>query len=108
MNTSRLEQIEAMLLNDPKDPFLYYALAMENSKIGKDSKTLEIYEQLIIDHPNYIGTYYHFGKLLEKLGNVEKAEKIYTLGIEKAKAAKELHALSELQSALNLLLYGDD
>lgn len=108
MNKSRLEQIEAMLLKEPKDPFLNYALAMENSKIGRDDKTLELYEQLIIDHPNYIGTYYHLGKLLEKFGNSEKAEKIYTLGIEKAKANKEFHALSELQSALNLLLYGDD
>lgn len=108
MNNSRLEQIEAMLLKDPKDPFLNYALAIENSKIGREDKTLAIYETLLQDHPNYIGTYYHFGKLLEKIGDMEKAEKIYNLGIEKARSMKEFHALSELQSALNLLLYGDD
>jgi hypothetical protein len=55
-----------------------------------------------------VATYYHLGKLLIAQGEKEAALAWFNLGIEHAKAAKELHALSELQSAKLELEYEDD
>jgi lipoprotein NlpI len=55
-----------------------------------------------------VATYYHLGKLLISLGKKEEALAWFNLGIVQAKASKELHSLSELQSAKLELEYEDD
>ncbi len=49
--------------------------------------------------PTYIGSYYHLGKLHERLGDEEKAIKIYERGMEEAKKAGDNHTYNELQGA---------
>lgn len=49
--------------------------------------------------PDYVGTYYHLGKLYEEIEEGEKALEIYQKGIEIAKKIKDQHALSELMGA---------
>lgn len=100
---NRIEQLEAFLREAPQDPFLHYALTMEYLKIGDQQKTKAGFENLVASYPDYVGTYYHFGKFLEKEGNTEVAESIYNKGILVAKLARNMHAMGELQGALNLL-----
>ena len=50
--------------------------------------------------PSYVGLYYHLGKLLERLERIEEAVSVYRDGIGIATRLKDLHARSELQSAL--------
>lgn len=100
---TRIEQLQQFLLETPDDPFLHYALTMEYVKLGKKEEALEKFEQLIQNYPDYLGTYYHFGKLLEQERQRERAVDIYTLGINLARNKRNMHALSELQGALNLL-----
>lgn len=104
---SRIEQIKAFLTESPEDAFLNYALATELVGMGKDNEAEELYRKLLALHPNYIATYYHLGKLLERKFEKDAAMEIYRLGIIKAKESKEQHSLSELQSALLELEYGD-
>ena len=51
----------------------------------------------------YVGSYYHLGKLLERLQQEEKAIATYEKGIEMAKQVGDAHAANELRSALEEL-----
>jgi len=105
---SRIDQIRQFLLDSPNDSFLRYALAQELQKQGDVEAAKEAYLWLTDNQPSYVATYYHLGKLLIAQGEKEAALAWFNLGIEHAKAAKELHALSELQSAKLELEYEDD
>ena len=105
---SRIDQIRQFLQDSPNDSFLHYALAQELQKQGDVEAAKEAYLWLTDNQPSYVATYYHLGKLLIAQGEKEAALAWFNLGIEHAKAAKELHALSELQSAKLELEYEDD
>lgn len=96
---SRKAQIEAMLADSPNDAFLRFALAKEYEKEGADAGAREVYEALIVDQPEYVGTYYHLGKTLERLDEPAKAWQIYTEGISVTKRLGERHAMNELAGA---------
>lgn len=100
---NRLEQLKQFIEESPQDPFLYYAMTMEYLKLGDDEKAKEGFEYLISYYPSYVGTYYHFGKFLEKKNDFERAERIYSQGIGVSFAARNMHAMGELKSALNQL-----
>ncbi len=101
MQTSRLEKLLEFLKNEPEDPFLKYALATEYLRLNETDKALKYYQDLIINHKDYVGTYYHLGKLYEALNRKEDAVKTYQDGINIARAARDNHALSELQAVYN-------
>ena len=105
---SRIDQIRQFLQDSPNDSFLRYALAQELQKQGDVEAAKDAYLWLTDNQPSYVATYYHLGKLLIAQGEKEVALAWFNLGIEHAKAAKELHALSELQSAKLELEYEDD
>lgn len=102
---NRIDQLKAYLEESPEDAFLNYALATEYVGLGDDDKAADIFRTLLEKHPDYIATYYHLGKLLERKAAKEEAILIYEKGIEKAKKSGERHSLSELQSALLELQY---
>ncbi|MEY4003622.1 MAG: hypothetical protein RIT07_1664 [Bacteroidota bacterium] len=102
---NRIAQLMNFLKESPDDPFLNYALATEYVSAGNDQQAESIFQDLLEKHPDYIATYYHLGKLLERKTDKEGAILIYEKGIEKAKKSGERHSLSELQSALLELQY---
>lgn len=67
--------------------------------MGQVATALEMYEALVDDHPDYVGTYYHLGKLYETLDRTEDALAAYESGIEIAEEQNDRHARSELQDA---------
>jgi len=104
MQISRLEKLLEFIKSEPEDPFLKYALATEYLRINQTDKALEYYEDLINNHPNYTGTYYHLGKLYEALNRKDDALKTYETGIKITREQRDNHALSELQAVYNELL----
>ncbi|MFT6000747.1 MAG: tetratricopeptide (TPR) repeat protein [Neolewinella sp.] len=96
---SRKAQIEAMLTESPQDAFLRFALAKEYEKEGAHAGARKAYEALLADQPEYVGTYYHLGKILERLEEQAEAWRIYTEGIAVTKRLGEKHAMSELAGA---------
>lgn len=96
---SRLDTIQQMLESNPKDAFLRFALAKEYEKSGDDERVKAIYQELVDDSPEYVGTYYHLGKTLERLGEEAAAFKTYTKGMEICKKLGENHARAELAGA---------
>ncbi len=101
----RIEKLKAFLKESPKDCFLNHALALEYIKIGHDLEARERFEMNIHNDPNYIATYYHLGKLLERAGQNPEAMAIYEKGMQAAKAAGDMHTYSELQGAYEELAY---
>ncbi|WP_028566951.1 tetratricopeptide repeat protein [Salisaeta longa] len=96
----RIEQLEAFLAEDPDDTFTRFALAQEHLKQDAPERALAYFEDLVATDPGYVGTYYHLGKLYERMGRTEDAIATYEQGIEHARAQKQTKDLSELQDAL--------
>lgn len=102
---NRIARIQEMLQSNPADQFLRHALALEWIKLGKDAEAKVLFEAILTDDPNYIGSYYHLAKLLERIGDTNAAIQWYEKGMEAAKAAKDQHSYNELQSAYEDLAY---
>ena len=103
----RLQYIQEMLKNEPKDSFLNYALALEYAKINEIKKAIEIIEELLVKDRNYIGAYYELGKYYEQIEQRQAAIGIYKKGIEIAQEQNNKKTLRELNEAL-LMLQEDD
>jgi len=111
MSSTRLSKLLEFLESDANDPFILYALATEYNNLNDKEKAYSFYLQLTDKHPDYVGTYYHLGKLLEKDGEKEKAIETYEKGMQVARSKRDMHAFSELQGAYNIaagLDYEDD
>ena len=95
----RIEKIKEFLKKTPDDSFLLHALALEYIKLGDELKARQLFEGILARDAGYIGSYYHLGKLLERIGENDLAIAWYEKGIEQASKAKDLHALGELRAA---------
>jgi Tfp pilus assembly protein PilF len=101
----RIERLKEFLEKDPNDSFVQHALALEYVKSGDDNTARSLFERLLAANENYIGSYYHLAKLLERVGDTDGAISTYEKGMEKAKAAKDNHSYSELRSAYEELTF---
>jgi tetratricopeptide (TPR) repeat protein len=101
MQVNRLEKLLEFIKNEPEDEFLQYALATEYLRLNDAEKALYYFENLVKNHPGYVGTYYHLGKLYEALNRLPEAIETYESGMKVAKAKRDQHALSELQAVYN-------
>lgn len=96
---SRIEKILEMLQTSEKDSFLQHALALEYIKIAENEKALILFTELLEREPAYVGSYYHLGKLYEKLNEIDKAIVTYEKGMDEAKKAGDKHSYNELMMA---------
>ncbi len=94
-----LEMLEAT----PNDAFLIYALALEEHKAGNLDLAITMLEELKLNQPEYLGTYYQLGKWQESKEEWSKAIGTYKEGILHAKAAKADKIYRELAEALMAL-----
>ena len=101
----RIEKLKEFLAANPADSFIQHALALEYIKLGNETEARNLFESLLEREPGYIGSYYHLAKLLERIGETEKAISVYEKGMEQAKKAGDNHALSELRSAFEELTF---
>ena len=102
---NRIEQIQEFLKSNPNDNFLRHALALEFIKIGNDAEAQILFENILNDSPDYVGSYYHLAKLFERNNEKEKAVTCYEKGMTAAKEAKDQHSYNELQAAYEDLVY---
>ena len=101
----RIEQLRKFLQDSPNDSFLKHALALEHVKLGDDETAKQLFEELLEAEPGYVGSYYHLGKLFERIGDNDKAIEWYQKGMEVAKEKGEQHALGELRGAWEELTF---
>ena len=103
MKKERLKALFDLLKNNEKDSFLNFAIAQEYLKLGDREEALIYFEKLLKNDPDYVGTYYHLGKLYEEFGKMDLAIKAYQTGIEVARRQRDMHTLQELEGALSLI-----
>lgn len=95
----RIARLKEFLKDNPNDSFVQHALALEYVKAGDDAEARKLFENLLNRDENYIGSYYHLAKLLERSDEKESAKRWYELGMLKAKEAGDMHAHNELRGA---------
>lgn len=99
MNTQRIEMLKKLVLEDPKDPFYPYALALEYLKTQR-SEALSILKGVMERHPDYLPTYYQAGLLSIEFGQLDEGQAILEKGIALAQQQNDRKALNELRSLL--------
>jgi Tfp pilus assembly protein PilF len=95
----RIAKLKEFLASNPADSFVQHALALEYVKSGDDAEARKLFENILSSDENYIGSYYHLGKLLERNDEKESAVQWYEKGMLKAKEKGDMHAYNELMTA---------
>ena len=99
----RIAQLEKFLAARPDDPFPRYALALEQRSRGDLPLATGTLQELERRAPGYVPAYLMLGQLLQQQDRLDDARATLAAGQEKARAAGDQHALSELTSALEAL-----
>lgn len=97
---SKISKLAKQLKDNPEDSFLKFALALELLKIDEEEKAMALFLNILKNDPEYVGVYYHLGKLYEQTGENKLAIKCYKDGIIVTDKVKDQHSKSELQGAL--------
>ncbi len=97
---SKIAQLEALLTENPKDCFVLHALGLEHIKLGKMEQAKDFFLRVLDADPDYVGTYYHLGKVYEELQDDELAMDAYRAGAQVAEKLEDTHAKSELDMAI--------
>ena len=104
----RIARLHEFLKETPGDSFLMHALALEHTKYGDDHEARKLFCQILEKEPDYIGSYYHLAKLLERMNETTEALKVYEKGMEMAASKNDRHAYNELSTAYGELKYDTD
>lgn len=102
--TPRMEQIEAMLVDEPDDAFLRYGLAMEHASAGDDGQCVLVLRELIQRDGAYIPAYLQAGQALTRLDRITEACDVLRSGItaaERVGTAEAVHARGEMAGLLS-------
>ncbi len=100
----RIEKLKEFLLADPYDSFVKHALALEYIKNGDETTARQLLEEVVERDPAAVGSYYHLGKLLERIGETTLALQCYEKGMTAARVAGERRAYNELLAAYEQLV----
>jgi predicted Zn-dependent protease len=103
---SRLLKLQQLLADDPSDPFLHYAVAMEQVKLGEHDAALEQLTAINRQFPEYVAAWQQHGQLLADRGETDSAREILRQGIAAAQNAGDAHAAGEMQGLIDLLPSG--
>ena len=102
---NKISKLKEFLKANPQDSFVQHAMALEHIKLGDDEQARGLFEEILNREPEYIGSYYHLAKLLERNEKTDEAIKVYEKGMEEAKKAGDNHAYGELRGAWEELIF---
>src|SRR5262245_5184295 len=97
-----MAQIEALLADDPGDPFLRYGLAMEHASAGDEPAAADHLLKLINDS-SYVPAFLMAGQILNRLNRVDEAVSVLRRGVATARAEGNAHAEGEMAGLLATL-----
>jgi tetratricopeptide (TPR) repeat protein len=99
----RKELIFDMLVKEPNDVFLNYALAMEHLSTEEWKEADLQLKKVLGIKTDYLPCYYQLGQVNEKLGHTDIALDYYKKGVEIATSQNNTKALGELKEAIWML-----
>ncbi|WP_234570623.1 tetratricopeptide repeat protein [Rhodohalobacter sp. 614A] len=102
-NNQKIRELAESLKKNPDDSFTKFALALELLKKDDVTKAKVLFESVLEQDPDYLGVYYHLGKLYERQSRFEEAKKLFTDGYKVAKEQQNERTALELKDALESL-----
>jgi Tfp pilus assembly protein PilF len=99
----KIRDLAASLKENPNDSFIKFALALELLKQDDVSKAKVLFESILKQDPDYLGVYYHLGKLYQQTGRTEDAQTMFNDGLKVARQQNDKRTELELIDALESL-----
>ena len=104
INAIRIAQLQELLIEEPNDIFLHYALGLEYAKAAEQYALAEAqFLQVLLRDENYVAAHYQLGQLYELWQRAQEALAHYKAGQTKAKALGNRKAANEFEEAIFLL-----
>lgn len=103
-NLDRIATLQAFTLEEPENPFNFYALALEYRELDKP-KAAHLFDYLLETFPNYLPTYFSAAQLFSEEDLMDKAKQTLESGIALASVLKEEKTKKELTNAYQNLLF---
>ena len=100
MTASRLDLLTGIVKQDPGNLLARYGLAMEYAQQGDHDNALANFRALMVSNPDYVAAYYQAGRMLQKIGELQRAREVFEQGIAACNRVGDLHARSEMEAAL--------
>ena len=97
---TRLEELQMMLLDDPNDLFLGYAIGLELFKMGSVDEAVETIKNLTVLHPDYIPAYFRLGQWYAEQDKMMEAKKVLNQALELSKQQNDSKAGQEIRELL--------
>ena len=97
----KIAALTEILTQDPTNAFARYGLAMEHANQGNVDISVQEFQRLLTDHPDYTAGYFMAAQTLAKAGRADEAKSQLTEGIASARRTGNQHALSEMQAMLD-------
>ena len=97
----RIAVLTEILVQNPKDAFARYGLAMAYAAEGKTDEALWEYGAAIENTPDYVPAYQMSAQTLLKLGRVDEARARLEAGMAACERTGNAHAASEMQGMLD-------
>lgn len=98
-----LEQLQKLLVADPTDPFVPYAMAMEHVRLGQLVTALDYFDRCLALDASYCYAYFHKAQVQKTLGDGLGAKASLVQGAAAARKAQDSKALGEIQGLLDEL-----
>ena len=80
MTESRIEQIKALIVEDPRDAMLRFALGNEYYSVGQFAEAIEPLQAALAIDPEYAFVYILLARAYEQAGQVELARQTVEAG----------------------------
>jgi tetratricopeptide (TPR) repeat protein len=96
----RTDLLKEYIREDPHDPFLRYALALEYLRSGEDGEALEEFLYVQRQFGDYLPNYYQLGSLLIKMERTVEGLDALKRGLVVAGEQGDMHTASELRALI--------
>jgi Tfp pilus assembly protein PilF len=103
MAAERVEQLQSILTQDPKNTFARYALGMEFVSTGETEAALGEFRRVLEVDANYANAWFMGAQALQAASRIAEAGEWLREGITCAQRAGNKHAESEMQALLEEL-----
>jgi tetratricopeptide (TPR) repeat protein len=99
----RLAMLEKMVAAGSKDPFHWYARAMEYRSVGRLDEALTAYDDVRERFPEYVPTYLMAAQVCHELARFDDARTWLEAGLTAASNARDGKAQTEIQQLLDIV-----
>jgi predicted Zn-dependent protease len=99
MNTERLQQLQAYLAEEPDNPFLHYAVALEYRRT-EPSRAEALMDEVVVRFPNYLPALQTAALWKSEAGRLSEATGLLQKAVALAHKVGDAAALRELEGLL--------